>query len=55
VFSYKKLEWSMNYKSKVGMARSVIGVLVLSFCVYLLLSDPANAATVVDGLSQKLL
>jgi hypothetical protein len=41
----------MNMKNKVGLARTAIGLIVISICVYLLLS---NTATAVEGFSQTL-
>ncbi len=39
---------------KVGFARTAIGLTVLAFCVYLLLSDKASAAVVMDNVLQHL-
>ncbi|MEE9345951.1 MAG: hypothetical protein V3U88_10130 [Methylococcales bacterium] len=41
----------MNMKNKVGLARTAIGLIVISICVYLLLN---NTATAVESFSQTL-
>jgi hypothetical protein len=45
----------MDSRKKVGYARTAIGIVVLTVCVYLLLSNTATAATVTANLSQALL
>ena len=45
----------MDSRKKVGYARTAIGIVVLTGCVYLLLSNAATAAIVTESLSQTLI
>jgi hypothetical protein len=44
----------MDARKKVGYARTAIGIVVLTACVYLLLNNTATAAIVTESLSQTL-
>ncbi len=45
----------MDARKKVGYARTAIGIVVLTACVYLLLNNTATAAVVTESLSQTLI
>ncbi|MEE9412650.1 MAG: hypothetical protein V3V22_06310 [Methylococcales bacterium] len=45
----------MDNRKKVGYARTAIGLIVITGCVYLLLNNTASAATVVESVSQILM
>jgi len=55
VFSRYFWRFLMDARKKVGYARTAIGIVVLTACVYLLLNNTANAAIVAESLSQVLL
>ncbi len=44
----------MNLRT-MGLARTLLGLMAMAFCVYLLLYNSASAATVVGTISQSLL